>query len=941
MNHSSSPRNNKSNHVSNISNTHPSTPLASTTTLETKLKSLRNASNDLSHSLTQKLATSKSGQDLLHIGPSLSTLPPDLSTLESELRPLLEDLNVYANGNREELARVERYKEEIVLSSGRASHAHECAALYEDLLAGERDVKRDAQMVKLKMQDGAAGENQKRKTKLMDTGDDYQEDDYQDEVEHMCSLERSAHTTLHLVQELNKSTSQISTMTSSSNNNTSLALNDKTRAHNSANTTTTSLSMTQHDIEKSQFLMKLAPRIRRLESTTTKCLSKRLEVIFTGMVQRKRYDENNESDDSQGNDAADITAGVSDNNETEWDKELIMVGHCLRGLAILGRGNEAESTFARVAILPLIRQKISIGRLDEGGSRGECANLFFVLDDMTHTITSSFGTVLRLSESIFGRSAAVISAATAASHSCMDVDLVTAGVWIPIATTLMADPTIKMAIFSPGIASILQANYMALDVFLSELASRLLCDASSPTTTNEGIQTGDYIGRNKLPPPLAPDYAASLFLQVTPSISKEQIRLAQTRIYAHNITADFLKKWNLPIYYQLRFGESCTRLEKAISSVQADGWKASVFSGSDAMMVELRNGLGFELPFFMELYDILRSFWRADVILRPLSHRFLRGAVQLIVRVISFVKDGLIGKIQFGGKSILTDDSVADDDKISGDSSAKNSKKITDAKKDDEFMKSVASYTWGNRADDVAAVAWELTVLEMSMTDDYLNAIVSVIANPDMNNQSNVHNIPEELEELQNLISEALLEASEEVGPLIQKSWEEIIVTILIEKCCVPLSAVKGVAATYRMTNRPPPTQASPFVSTILRPLQEFDQVFANRTPPHVESSWKEGVISIVAERYSSAVEELIATVKRTEVALKNRKARRSTAGGKSDGEKVKLQLFLDYREFSTMAKTIGVDVSGVEGIVKLKDLTKEAESLQVGGGASSNGDAN
>ena len=54
-------------------------------------------------------------------------------------------------------------------------------------------------------------------------------------------------------------------------------------------------------------------------------------------------------------------------------------------------------------------------------------------------------------------------------------------------------------------------------------------------------------------------------------------------------------------------------------------------------------------------------------------------------------------------------------------------------------------------------------------------------------------------------------------------------------------------------------------------------------------------------------MEELIATVTRKEVALKNRKTRRSIVGGISDGEKVKQQLFLDYMEFSNMAESIGV----------------------------------
>jgi len=43
------------------------------------------------------------------------------------------------------------------------------------------------------------------------------------------------------------------------------------------------------------------------------------------------------------------------------------------------------------------------------------------------------------------------------SEATMDVDLLTNSVWVPIATALMTDAGIKMAIFSPGIAGILQA----------------------------------------------------------------------------------------------------------------------------------------------------------------------------------------------------------------------------------------------------------------------------------------------------------------------------------------------------------------------------------------------------------------------------------------------------------------------------------------------------
>ena len=172
------------------------------------------------------------------------------------------------------------------------------------------------------------------------------------------------------------------------------------------------------------------------------------------------------------------------------------------------------------------------------------------------------------------------------------------------------------------------------------------------------------------------------------------------------------------------------------------------------------------------------------------------------------------------------------------------------------------------------------------------------------------------------------MEATEGVYPIVEKGWNDIIVNILIAKCSTPLSLVRGVAATYRMTNRPPPTQASPFVATILSPLKEFTTNFSNRTPSQVGNQWKRNVVSSVAEKYCKAVSELTETVQRTEEALKNRKTRRTNAGGMSDGEKVKLQLLLDQREFCTNVEEIGVDVESIEYVKKLVSLTESAETL-------------
>ena len=99
------------------------------------------------------------------------------------------------------------------------------------------------------------------------------------------------------------------------------------------------------DTDKAQFLMKLAPRIRRLEADTVKALTATLEDVL-GQMKSRKEDEMEQQQQQQGESSPDDAASA----EAE-ERDLLMIGHCLRGLALLGRGKEAEGAFARVAIM--------------------------------------------------------------------------------------------------------------------------------------------------------------------------------------------------------------------------------------------------------------------------------------------------------------------------------------------------------------------------------------------------------------------------------------------------------------------------------------------------------------------------------------------------------------------------------------------------------------
>ncbi|KAG5189855.1 oligomeric golgi complex component, COG2-domain-containing protein [Tribonema minus] len=147
-------------------------------------------------------------------------------------------------------------------------------------------------------------------------------------------------------------------------------------------------------------------------------------------------------------------------------------------------------------------------------------------------------------------------------------------------------------------------------------------------------------------------------------------------------------------------------------------------------------------------------------------------------------------------------------------------------------------------------------------------------------------------------------------------------------RCCALLQAVRGVAATYRMTNRPPPERPSAFVHSILRPLRDFDAEWGARAPPPLPLPptstsppplpWRAAALESITEAYVAAARDVLKAARLTEESLKKRRsARRGGSGGGggggagalSDAEKIALQLQLDAHEYGRELAAMGVDL--------------------------------
>ena len=145
----SSFRNNDSSHNrwdgtndDDVTSTTTTQPL-SNSALEAKARQLREQSASHSQILTQKLASSQSGQNLLHMGTSLSTLPPDLHLLLQNLHPILSATETTEKQQRAQLEQIVQTRQEICHQEQRCQQAETASEIYQDLVAAERTVRRD------------------------------------------------------------------------------------------------------------------------------------------------------------------------------------------------------------------------------------------------------------------------------------------------------------------------------------------------------------------------------------------------------------------------------------------------------------------------------------------------------------------------------------------------------------------------------------------------------------------------------------------------------------------------------------------------------------------------------------------------------------------------------------------------------------------------------
>lgn len=308
------------------------------------------------------------------------------------------------------------------------------------------------------------------------------------------------------------------------------------------------------------------------------------------------------------------------------------------------------------------------------------------------------------------------------------------------------------------------------------------------------------------------------------------------------------------------------------------------------------SSLTFKLPLVEAIVIEVYSCLHSTVFLPPLAGPFLALIVQLFMRLEaqvcaavpqisppSFASHDIILKaLQLGSNANATPSSSSGDNTV---------------------------YT---TADDLVDLLGDLMLLRAWMRSGLPKLILSKL-NGDGVLSSNTES------SLQSAIEKSLHVQCLKTLTLMNGVWARIS-SMLCTDCKSSLQAVKGVAGKYRLTNKPPPEAASPFVTTILNPLREFVSKYTERVGMirgsmavrdfEGEVSWQVEIVEDITAAYLQQVQSLVETARQMDsVFMKRSKAAAPKAGATSlsDSEKIALQMIFDINEFQREIESVGI----------------------------------
>ncbi|KAG0166305.1 Conserved oligomeric Golgi complex subunit 2 [Apophysomyces sp. BC1015] len=360
---------------------------------------------------------------------------------------------------------------------------------------------------------------------------------------------------------------------------------------------------------------------------------------------------------------------------------------------------------------------------------------------------------------------------------------------------------------------------------------------------------------------------------------------------SHHTYAEFLKRWQLPVYFQLRFREIVSDVEELLNN-----WNTSL----SIKNLQVDNDLA--LPGSKAMAKSIERCWSDQVFLHGLSHRFWKLTLQLLRRYNLWASR----TVEHLLAATLTEE------------------------KDKSSVPSRPSTPIGNIQElgivDETTALKQLVMLvhDIEILVEQTKTQTDTVILPKL--PVNVHEIPL----LRECINDILLN-------LVQSSIPEAnkrITGIVNRRCMESLKLVRSITSQYRHTNKPPPTESSYFIPNLFRPFLTFVEQHSSWINDGRRKIWGRMVGEAIVTRYTTIVTELLINLKKTEDSLKKLKKGKKNAvkpilGGNSgdvamtDEDKIRLQIFLDVQRIGEELSSLAIDKTNFECYDKLYEFVQ------------------
>ncbi|KAI0935302.1 hypothetical protein AcV7_003779 [Taiwanofungus camphoratus] len=399
---------------------------------------------------------------------------------------------------------------------------------------------------------------------------------------------------------------------------------------------------------------------------------------------------------------------------------------------------------------------------------------------------------------------------------------------------------------------------------------------------------------------------------------------------AHPVYSAFERRWQLPVYFQLRWKEIITKLEEALAVTR----------------LERTDSKGIE-PFVTAqaaaIWEAISSCWSAEVYIPELSHRFWRLTLQLLSRYRTWIESSL-PPLEPPPKVAAA---VATEKLSAASGSGTPTSLSSRASTPNPLMEGASAEA--NAADEAllqqfATAITDIKAMEFQTLRLWREELSMMLPETSVSVEDGDVDPNGGLRPIRlgfgtdKFFSGALNHSLSTLTSLISPLSSQVIL-ILSRRACDALLSMRSIPSQFRAmsSNKRMPTEPSYFVSLVFRPLRAFFAIGSAEGPgmalkDEYLQPYAQEVFEIVTQRYIY----FLSAMKKTEESLRRlKKGKKSTFSlfsgsnsvkdddGRADEEKIRTQMILDVEAFGRDAESLGVPVRQNEVFKSLEDMAR------------------